>query len=137
MTSSMPTLLIKSDVSAKVGVRADGSISFNILTDENHMEIYLAITGNQGGSGYFSSLPTAFSAIQDCIAGIPADQVIIAKTFKHAAFSVSRNANGPGFIAAILRGIGLLGPAADAPSRHGDWSAWKQEQLRAPAGRCW
>jgi hypothetical protein len=134
MTSPTPHILLQSATAPKVGIRSSGSVRYQILSDADHMEIYLAITGNEGGTGYFSPLPIAFSAIQACIVGIPAGQALTAKTFKKAAFTVSRSTNGAGFVTAILRGLGLLAPAENAPHKHviaGDWAAWKSEQLRA------
>ncbi len=134
MTSPAPHVLITTATAPKVGIRSAGSVRYQILSDADHMEIYLAITGNEGGTGYFSPLPIAFSAIQACLVGIPAGQALTAKTFRKAAFTVSRSANGAGFVTAILRGIGLLEPAENAPHKHviaGDWAAWKTGQLLA------
>ncbi len=136
MTSPAPHVLITTATAPKVGIRSSGSVRYQILSDAEHMEIYLAITGNEGGTGYFSPLPIAFSAIQARLVGIPTGQALTAKTFKKAAFTVSRSANGACFVTAILRGIGLLAAAENAPHKHviaGDWAAWKSEQLLAVA----
>jgi hypothetical protein len=135
MLSPAPHVLITTATAPKVGIRSSGSVRYQILSDADHMEIYLAITGNEGGTGYFSPLPIAFSAIQACLVGIPTGQALTAKTFRKAAFTVSRSANGAGFVTAILRGIGLLANRPRMrPHKHviaGDWAAWKSEQLRA------
>jgi hypothetical protein len=47
----------------------------------------------------------------------------------------SRSSNNPGFMAAILRAEGLLGPVPDKAHLHlvaGDWEAWKAAMLAQP-----
>jgi hypothetical protein len=43
-----------------------------------------------------------------------------------------RSSNNAGFMVAVLRAEGLLGPAPDAETQHvitGDWAAWKKAML--------
>lgn len=134
MTSTF--LLISTADALKCGRRAEGSIRFQILTNPERSKIFLSMIGNQGGTGYFCPTPVDFDSIHACVSALPAGQLLTAKHFKSAAFTVSKSANGPGFVAAIVRSLGLLAPADGQPFRHvvvGDWLAWKAEQLQLPA----
>lgn len=125
-------LLVSTAQAPKCGRHATGSISFRVLIDEARTQVFLSMIGNDGGSGYFSPKPINFDAIHACVADAQPGQILLAKHFKPAAFSISRSANGPGFLAAICRSLGLLGPAEDKPDRHvvtGNWQAWKAKQL--------
>lgn len=125
-------LLVSTAEAPKCGLHATGAITYRVLIDESRTKVFLAMIANQGGSGYFSTKPIDFDAIHACVAETQPGQVLMAKQFKPAAFTVSRSANGPGFLAAICRSLGLLGPAEGKPDRHvvtGNWLGWKTKQL--------
>lgn len=127
-----PALILKRGTAAKTGPRSTGGLQYQILTNESRSELFIMITGNDGG-GYFSTERVSFTAVGDCLKSIKTDSPFPAKTFK-AAFK-GKSANNSGFMAAILRTEGLLSAAPESPSQHlrtGDWNAWTAELLKQP-----
>jgi hypothetical protein len=45
--------MLKDGTAPKLGARAEGSINYNVLADNERQQLFIAITGNKGG-GYFS-----------------------------------------------------------------------------------
>ena len=133
MTSPHPGLLINNDAAPKTGAHSDGAILYRLLTDEKRTDVFIAITGNQGGTGYFSKEAVPFSKIMQCVADLPRDRPVPSKRFQ-SAFE-GRSANNAGFLAAILRHLALLTPAIDLAHQHllaGDWESWRLERLSDP-----
>lgn len=120
-------LKLKAAEAPKLG-RGGGFIQYAILCDVDRRNLYLTMTGSNGG-GYFSREIAAFDALEACL---PADQ---ARPFAAKAFAqgyVGKSSNNPGFAAAILRAEGLLSGVPGQPYLHqivGDWSAWKTSML--------
>lgn len=134
MTTTQPLLFIKDAAAAKAGAYSNGAVLYRLLTDSERSDVYFSITGNQGGSGYFSREAVPFGKVRHCVADVPSGTPLPSKAFR-AAF-VGRSTNNPGFLAAILRAEGLLSPAPDNAHQHlisGDWDAWHGEQLALPA----
>jgi hypothetical protein len=130
MSSPTTYLHVKTETARKTGRHAEGCLTYVVLRDAE--EVYLALTANDGG-GYFSREAVPFSAVERCVEGLAANQPILAKAFKSAF--VSRSANNPGFLAAVLRQEGLLVPASEAAHQlrlAGDWPAWRQAMLASP-----
>lgn len=134
MSASQTLFLIKDAAASKAGAYATGAVLYRLLTDSGLSDVYFAITGNQGGSGYFSREAVPFAKVRQCVADVQPGTSLPSKTFRHAF--VGRSTNNPGFLAAILRAEGLLAPAPDTVHQHllhGDWEAWLKNQLALPA----
>lgn len=133
MTSPIPTLLIESGAAPKTGLYSGGAVRYQLLTDNFHSDLFIAITGNDGGSGYFSREAVPFQKLMDCIASHPMDQPLPSKIFAPAY--EGRSANNPGFCCAILRHLKLLTAYQDKPFKHlltGDWGLWRDVKLLEP-----
>lgn len=133
MTSPIPHLLIESGAAPKTGLYSGGAVRYQLLTDNFHSDLFIAITGNDGGSGYFSREAVPFQKLMDCIASHPLDQPLPSKIFAPAY--EGRSANNPGFCCAILRHLKLLAAYQDKPFKHlltGDWGLWRDVKLLEP-----
>ncbi|WP_301102496.1 hypothetical protein [Propionivibrio sp.] len=123
-------LRLKSDTAPKLGLRASGGIHYSILCDADRQNLFVMVTGNDGG-GYFSKEITPMSNILACL---PTDGTAFSgKTLAKAC--VSRTANQPGFLMAITRHEGLTAAASDKPHQHvrtGDVEAWSAALLALP-----
>ncbi len=114
----------------KLGERSTGSVDYCVLVDSERTQLYLAITGNEGG-GYFSREAVPIAAIRDCLALVGSQGAFLVRVLR-PAFS-GRSSNNPGFLGAALRAEGLIAPT-DTPNRYveaGDWEAWSQRHLTA------
>ncbi|WP_228893771.1 hypothetical protein [Pseudoduganella aquatica] len=128
-----PIWLLKTAKASKVSKYAEGSIEYQVIADVDRTTLLIAITGNQGG-GYFSRERVPFPKIEACVSKCDVSTPFPSRALKDAF--VGRSSNNAGFIVAILRSEGLLGPAPDAETQHiitGDWAAWKKTML-AEAG---
>lgn len=126
--------LLKDGTAPKLGARAEGSINYNVLADNERQLLFIAITGNKGG-GYFSKEHVDISKIEACLDTSTSAKPFPSKTFKEAF--VGRSSNNAGFLVAVLRHEGLLAGAPEAETQHvrsGDWTAWKNAML-AEAGK--
>jgi hypothetical protein len=134
MPANQPLFLIKDGAASKAGAYSSGAVLYRLLTDSDRSDLYFAITGNQGGSGYFSREVVPFTQVRLCVADAQPGVALPSKTFRGAF--IGRSTNNPGFLSAILRAEGLLSPAPDNAHQHlisGDWDAWYAEQLALPA----
>ena len=121
--------LIRAARAPKMGLRSTGGILYQILTDDSHQEVYLRISGNEGG-GYFSDEAVSVHALVRCITDREAGEVLRSGAFK-PAFS-GRSANQGGFTSAVLLAEGLLSRDAERPHLLIDnarWSEWVATQL--------
>lgn len=131
MTNEAPMYLkLKSADAQKLG-RNGGTITYAILTDADRQQLFISITGNDGG-GYFSNEIACFEGIESCL---PDDRTepFPAKAFTKAF--ASRSSNQPSFAAALIRAEGLTAPVDGKPHLHqiaGDWASWKQAMLALP-----
>lgn len=129
MSDSVTTtyLRLATKTAQKLG-RNGGGISYKVLADTDRQHLYLTIVGNDGG-GYVSRDVVAFENVEACLPADPA-QPLAAKVFARAF--TGKSANNPGFMAAILRSEGLLGPVEGKAHLHqvaGDWPVWKAAML--------
>lgn len=121
--------LLKDGTAPKLGARAEGSINYNVLADNERQQLFIAITGNKGG-GYFSKEHVSITKIDACLDASTSAKPFPSKTFKEAF--VGRSSNNAGFLVAVLRHEGLLAAAPEAETQHvrsGDWAAWKTAML--------
>lgn len=129
-SSTITYLCLKTDTAQKLG-RNGGGITYKVLSDVEHHQLFITLVGNDGG-GYYSREIVAFDVVEACL---PDDQTqsLAAKAF--APSFVGKSSNNPGFMAAILRSEGLLGGVDGKPNLHqitGDWAAWKAALLAQP-----
>jgi hypothetical protein len=124
--------LLKESTAPKLGLRAEGGISYHILSDTNRQNLFIAITGNDSG-GYFSRELVPIQKILTCLDKCQIGKPFPSKTFKEAF--TGRSSNNSGFLVAVLRAETLLAAAPDAETQHlasGDWAAWKEALLAEP-----
>ena len=125
---------LRDEMAPKLGARAEGSINYNVLADNERQLLFIAITGNKGG-GYFSKEHVDISKIEACLDTSTSAKPFPSKTFKEAF--VGRSSNNAGFLVAVLRHEKLLAAASEIESQHvrsGDWAAWRKTML-AEAGK--
>jgi hypothetical protein len=133
-TATQSFWLLKAGTAPKLGARAEGSISYNVLADNNRQQLFITIKANKGG-GYFSKEHVDITKIEACLDTSPSAKAFPSKTFKEAF--VGRSSNNAGFLVAVLRHEGLIAAAPEAETQHvrsGDWAAWKKSTL-AEAGK--
>ena len=88
----------------KLSARSEGLIFYAIGRHEESGELFLKITGNQGG-GLHSKEWIELSAIDDVLRSLPADKPFKSSVMKRLFKGGS--ANNAGFLSAILRSDGL------------------------------
>lgn len=126
-----PALILKSAAARKTSPNAQGLIAYQILSDADRKAIFLRIVQNEGG-GYVSHEAVELAKVIACIQDAEG-KPIPAKAFM-PAFK-SKSVNNGGFLCAVLRAEGLLGPVPDSMHQHllaGDWGAWQSEMLALP-----
>lgn len=120
---------VRSNTIRKLSERSSGRIAYRIGIGEAGA-VYLAVTANEGG-GFFSPEWVPLSRVRACLADHLDSGEAFATPLLRGAYR-NRSVNHGGFLAAILRHEGLLGPA-EKPQLHrctGDWDAWERDQLR-------
>ena len=120
---------LKTGQASKTGQRSHGQIHYRVLTDTEQQNLYIAITGNDGG-GYYSKEIVAFAKVERCLEGLNTDKPLSSKVFQPAF--VGQSSNNAGFLAAILRAENLLAPVADSKHHHAlqpSWAEWKTDLL--------
>jgi hypothetical protein len=132
MTTNPIYFSVRQAQAAKTGQHSQGKITYRILTDESHLELFITIVANEGG-GWFSSEIVAFSAIEAITSKLKPKVAFPTKTFA-PAFN-SRSVNNAGFLAAVLRTEGLLNAAPESNRLHlltDEWEIWKAVMLSEP-----
>ncbi|MGE6109019.1 hypothetical protein [Aeromonas sobria] len=99
-----PILTLLNHTAEKLSSRSEGLIFYAIGRHEESGELFLKITGNQGG-GLHSKEWIALSAIDDVLRSLPADKPFKSSVMKRLFKGGS--ANNAGFLSAILRSDGL------------------------------
>jgi hypothetical protein len=131
-TTATPTEAIapvRSNTIRKLSERSSGRITYRIGIGEAGA-VYLAVTDNEGG-GYFSPEWVPLARVRACLADHLDSGEAFATPMLRGAYR-NRSVNNGGFLAAILRHEGLLGPA-ERPQLHrctGDWEVWERDQRR-------
>lgn len=124
--------LIREARAPKLSLRSNGSLTYQVLTDEARSGVWLRIAVNHEG-GCFSDEAVPLAAILDCVRELRPDAALQALSFK-SAFIGRSTCNG-GFLAAVLLAEGLLGRDPTRPQRlvdTGRWSDWSAQQLDTP-----
>ncbi|MGY3808243.1 hypothetical protein ACWNG8_14180 [Aeromonas veronii] len=99
-----PILTLLNHIAEKLSTRSEGLIFYAIGRHEESGELFLKITGNQGG-GLHSKEWIALSAIDDVLCSLPSDKPFKSSVMKRLFKGGS--ANNAGFLSAILRSDGL------------------------------
>ncbi|MFM5409514.1 hypothetical protein ACET9A_00660 [Aeromonas veronii] len=99
-----PILTLLNHTAEKLSTRSEGLIFYAIGRHEESGELFLKITGNQGG-GLHSKEWIALSAIDDVLRSLSADKPFKSSVMKRLFKGGS--ANNAGFLSAILRSDGL------------------------------
>jgi hypothetical protein len=123
---------IRSNTIPKLSERATGRITYQVGLGASGA-LYLAVKANEGG-GYFSPEWVPLARVRACLADHLDTEEAFATPLLRSAY-VNRSVNNGGFLAAILRHEGLIGPA-EKPHLHrctGDWDAWEGDQKARPA----
>lgn len=124
--------LIREARAPKLSLRSNGSLTYQVLTDEVRSGVWLRIAVNHEG-GCFSDEAVPLALILDCVRALAPDAALQALSFKRAF--VGRSTCNGGFLAAVLLAEGLLGREPTRPQRlvdTGRWSDWSAQQLDTP-----
>lgn len=105
--------LIREARAPKLSLRSNGSLTYQVLTDEARSGLWLRIAVNHEG-GCFSDEAVPISSILDCVRELAPDAALQALSFKPAF--VGRSTCNGGFLAAVLLAEGLLGRDPTRPS---------------------
>ncbi|MFM4669757.1 hypothetical protein ACEUEG_11820 [Aeromonas media] len=100
----VPMHILLNYTAEKISTRSEGLIFYAIGRHEESGELFLKITGNQGG-GLHSKEWIALSEIDDVLRSLPADKPFKSSVMKRLFKGGS--ANNAGFLSAILRSDGL------------------------------
>ncbi|WP_296000042.1 hypothetical protein [Rugamonas sp.] len=128
-TPMTPFWLLSAGQAKKLGQQSTGLLSYHVLADHQRRDVLIAVTANDGG-GFFSRERVNFRVIETCLEKYKSGLPFVSKALKEAF--ISKSANNAGFIVAVLRSLGLLGPALEVSTQHvmvGDWAAWQQKML--------
>jgi hypothetical protein len=114
---------------SKLGQRAHGNISYQVLIYPDRKQVFLRIVAN-AGSGSFSDEPVPVNKLQQYISHRDMAKPIRASTIQPAI--AGKSSCNAGFIAAALVAEGLL--TRDPSKRHDlldadVWESWSGEQL--------
>lgn len=122
---------LKHSTAKKAGQHSKGQISYRILTDELHLNLFITIVGNEGG-GWFSNEIVAVSKIEEVLSKLKPRSPLPTKSFA-PAFE-SKSANNAGFLVAVLRAECLLNAAKESRLHlvSEDWELWKSMMLTEP-----
>jgi hypothetical protein len=121
--------LLNAGTAKKLGQHSAGILNYHVLADNDRRGLLLAVTRNEGG-GYYSRERVPFRTIVKCLDKYKSGVPFVSKVLKDVF--VSKSANNAGFIAAVLRALGLLAAAPEAQTQHvvtGDWLAWEKATL--------
>jgi hypothetical protein len=132
-TPAEPIAPVRLHAIRKLSERSTGRITYQVGLGESGT-VYLAVKDNEGG-GYFSPEWVSLARVRACLADHLDSGEAFATPLLRGAYR-NRSVNNGGFLAAILRHEGLLGPA-QRPQLHrctGDWEAWERDQRRTTAG---
>jgi hypothetical protein len=124
-----PFWLLNSGTAKKLGQNSTSILNYHVLADNGRRGLFLAVTRNEGG-GYFSRERVPFRTIVTCVDKYKSGVPFVSKALKDVF--ISKSANNAGFMAAVLRALGLLAPAPEAKTQHvvtGDWSSWERTML--------
>lgn len=130
MSETHQYFCLKVGQAAKTGERSTGHITYRVLTDADRQDLFLTLTGNEGG-GWFSNEIVSLSRIEEVLDTVPDKSQPLPSKVLRPAF-ISKSVNNAGFLGALLRAEGLLLPAAGDTQLHvlsDDWSLWKSAML--------
>ncbi len=125
-------MLVRTATCKKISSRASGSIEYRVAYAPDKSDVFISISANIGGGGYFSKEWIPASRIASCFAQLPGEQAIFATKQLRELF-IGRSVNNPPFIAAVLRAEGLLAAAPENEVQHqlsGKLDEWRKNVLK-------
>lgn len=125
-------MLVRTATCKKISSRARGSIEYRVAYVPDKSEIFISISANIGGGGYFSKEWIPVSRIASCFAQLRGEQAAFATKQLRELF-IGRSVNNPPFIAAVLRAEGLLSAAPENEVQHqlsGKLEDWRKNVLK-------
>ena len=124
--------LLKEGNAAKLGKQTQGgSVGYQVLSDVDRLGVFITLTANVGGTGYFSRELVPFTKVQDCLRHVKPGEPFASKAFRQGLFT-GRSSNDASFFAAVLHSLELLKRAPETESQHviaGSWDEWQQTML--------
>lgn len=129
--ASQTFCLLKSGTAAKIAKQADGGIGYQVLSDVERSNVYVRITSNSGG--YFSRELVGIEKISQCVSHL-GKSVSFATKLLRSVF-VGKSTCNAGFLVALLKAEGLIGPALGTETQHvvvGDFAEWQKSMLTEP-----
>ena len=124
--------LLKEGNAAKLGKQTQGgSVGYQVLSDVDRLGVFIRLTVNVGGTGYFSRELVSYTKVQDCLRHLKPGEPFASKAFRQGLFT-GRSSNDASFFAAVLHSLGLLKRAPETESQHviaGAWDEWQKTML--------
>lgn len=125
-------LLVRQAPAGKLGLRAHGNITYQVLLDPKRTRVFLRVVANSG-SGSFSDEPVLVNKLAEAVASHDPGKPLRGSALASAI--IGKSVCNVGFFAAVLVAERLLGRD---PSKRFDlldlerWQAWTAEQLATP-----
>lgn len=122
-------LLVREAPATKLGLRAHGNITYQVLLDPDRQRVFLRVVANSG-SGSFSDEPVHLEKLARAVANRDPSKPLRGSELQSAI--VGKSVCNAGFMAAVLVAEGLLGRD---PAKRFDlldlerWKAWSTDQL--------
>lgn len=129
--ASQTFCLLKSGTATKIAKQADGGIGYQVLSDVERNHLYVRITSNDGG--YFSRELVGVEKISQCVSHLGKSASFATKLLRPVF--VGKSTCNAGFLAALLKAEGLIGPALGTETQHvvvGDFAEWQKSMLAEP-----
>jgi hypothetical protein len=136
-------LHIQTQHAPKTGQHSHGNITYALLKDIDHSDVYFTLLGNDGTGYYSHGEIVPFATIQRCLEQVGCDKSFSPRIFREAW--VGKSSNNAGFLVAGLKHLGLISAANDASHHYvisSHWEDWKAsilaqdgEPYHAPQGK--
>ncbi|NMG32535.1 hypothetical protein [Aromatoleum evansii] len=127
-----PYVRLRREHAMKLGARAIGGVTYELLANDARDRLFITIVGNDG-AGCWSREVVPLSDVEEVVALTGRDPF---PTRRLAGAFVGRSVNNPGFLAAALAREGLVQPAPSVKHHLiavGDWAEWRRAVLAIPA----
>lgn len=123
-----PYLRLRRAHARKLGARAIGGVTYELLANVERDQLFISIVGNDGAGCWSREVVP----VRDVEAAITIGGSDPFPTRRLASAFTGRSVNNAGFLAAALAHEGLIQPASYV--RHhlvfvGDWDAWRRDAL--------
>lgn len=108
--------LLKSGTATKIAKQADGGVGYQVLSDVGRNCLYVRITSNDGG--YFSRELVGVEKISQCVSHLGKSASFATKLLR--SVFVGKSTCNAGFLVALLKTEGLIGPALGTETQQRD-----------------